>query len=31
MDGVVEDPGRVLILDFVTGRVRVLERKEKPA
>jgi hypothetical protein len=31
MDGVVDDPGRVLILDFATGRVRVLERKEKPA
>ncbi len=27
MDGVVDDTGRVLILDVVTGKVRVMERK----
>ncbi len=29
MDGAVDAEGRVLILDFVTGTVRVMQRKEK--
>jgi hypothetical protein len=31
MDGVVDDKRRVLILDFVTGKVRVMKRKEESA
>jgi len=31
MDGVVDLQGRVLILDFVTRQVRIMERKEEPA